>query len=119
MEPLKTITVRNIHAQIAPDLGQLPAEQLDTLLAAPGVRIERIVSMGHRSPDGFWYDQPEDEFVLLVSGYARLQVEQHSELRLGAGDWVHIPAHVRHRVEWTDPSCPAVWLAILVGPARA
>ena len=114
MDGCTTIAAGNINADIAQDLACNPNEQVDTLLATPGVRIERIVSMGHTSPDGFWYDQEEDEFVLLVSGHARLTIEHQAERLLTAGDWVHIKAHVRHRVKWTDPSCPAVWLAVFV-----
>jgi cupin 2 domain-containing protein len=88
-------------------------EVIERILAAPGVRIERIVSRGQRSPPGFWYDQPEAEWVLLLVGAARLRFEDEAEARmLGPGDCVHIAAHRRHRVDWTDPERPTVWLAI-------
>jgi cupin 2 domain-containing protein len=91
------------------------ADELITVLArGPGLRIERIVSQGQASPPGFWYDQSEDEFVLLVEGGARLQVGE-VEHRLGPGDWIDIPAHVRHRVSWTDPDRLTVWLAVFRG----
>ena len=91
-------------------------EVTDTLLAAPGVRIERIVSLGQASPPGFWYDQAEDEWVLLLAGAARLRfADEPQDRRLGPGDAVHIAAHRRHRVAWTDPSVPTVWLAIFHG----
>jgi cupin 2 domain-containing protein len=112
MDALLRLLSGNISATIAADLGQRPDEQVDTLVRANGLRVERIVSMGHRSPEGFWYDQPEDEFVLLVSGAARLSIHGAGERTLGPGDWMHIPARVRHRVEWTDPAHPAVWLAV-------
>jgi cupin 2 domain-containing protein len=89
------------------------AEVTDALLAAPGLRIERIVSCGQRSPPGFWYDQPEAEWVVLLAGAARLRFADEAHDRvLGPGDWLHIGAHRRHRVEWTDPAQPAVWLAV-------
>jgi cupin 2 domain-containing protein len=89
------------------------AEIVETLLAAPDLRIERIVSLGQASPDGFWYDQPEAEWVLLLAGAARLRFADEVEPRtLGPGDYVHITAHRRHRVEWTDPERPTVWLAV-------
>ena len=88
-------------------------EVVDTLLAAPGLRIERIVSLGQASPAGFWYDQPQAEWVLLLAGAARLRLADEPEDRvLGPGDWVHIAAHRRHRVQWTDPATPTVWLAV-------
>src|SRR3954471_11775676 len=91
---------------------ELPEELVETLLAAPAFRVERIVSRGHASPEGFWYDQPEHEWVLLVSGAARLRFEGEKPLDLTPGAYVNIPAHCRHRVEWTDPHVPTVWLAI-------
>lgn len=87
-------------------------EAIDHLLSRPGTRIERIVSRGHRSPDGFWYDQPEDEWVCLLMGCATLYFEGGESLVLAAGDWLVIPAHVRHRVIAT--SDPAIWLAVFV-----
>jgi cupin 2 domain-containing protein len=90
-------------------------EAADTILAAPGLRIERIVSLGQRSPPGFWYDQPQAEWVLLLQGAARLRFADEKEDRvLGPGDWVHIAAHRRHRVEWTDPATLTVWLAVFL-----
>jgi cupin 2 domain-containing protein len=86
-------------------------EQIDRLIDRPGLRIERIVSTGQASPPGYWYDQPDDEFVVLLSGAARLRFGQ-DEMELRPGDWVEIPAHLRHRVEWTQADPPTVWLAI-------
>lgn len=90
---------------------QLPDELTEVLVQSPRVRIERIVSQGHASPTGFWYDQAEHEFVLLLQGAARLRYED-SERELQPGDWVHLPAHCRHRVEWTAPHEQTIWLAI-------
>ena len=88
-------------------------ELLITLAERPGGRIERIVSTGQASPPGFWYDQDWGEWVVLLSGAARLRFADEDEPRyLGPGDWVDIPAHCRHRVEWTDPDQPTVWLAV-------
>ncbi len=89
------------------------AEITDTILALPGLRIERIVSLGQASPPGFWYDQSEAEWVLLLAGAARLRFADEDEDRaLVPGDWVDIAAHRRHRVTWTDPLHPTVWLAV-------
>lgn len=88
-------------------------EAVETILAAPGVRIERVVSLGQASPEGFWYDQAEGEWVLLLAGAARLRFADEAEARaLAPGDCVHIAAHRRHRVDWTDPERPTVWLAV-------
>lgn len=88
-------------------------ESFETLLTAAGFRVERIVSRGHASPPGFWYDQPEDEWVMLVAGAARLTFEGEQEpVELEPGSYLHIPARRRHRVDWTDPAQPTVWLAI-------
>ena len=88
-------------------------ELLTTLAERPGVRIERIVSTGQASPPGFWYDQDWGEWVVLLSGAALLRFADEDEPRhLGPGDWVDIPPHCRHRVEWTDPDQPTVWLAV-------
>lgn len=89
----------------------LPAELVQILLQTPHVRIERIISQGHRSPDGFWYDQAECEWVVLIAGAARLQFE-NEVIDMKPGAFVNIPAHCRHRVEWTSPSEPTIWLAI-------
>jgi cupin 2 domain-containing protein len=88
-------------------------EVIETLLATPDVRIERIVSLGQASPRGFWYDQDQAEWVLLLTGAARLRFADEPDARsLAPGDWVEIAPHRRHRVEWTDPIEPTVWLAM-------
>ena len=96
-------------------LGDVPLgrddEQFLPLLAGSTFRVERIVSHGHASPEGFWYDQDENEWVLLLKGAARLAfVDRTIELRPGQA--IDIPAHVKHRVDWTTPDEPTVWLAI-------
>jgi cupin 2 domain-containing protein len=92
--------------------GALPDELVEVLARWSGGRIERIVSRGHVTPEGEWYDQPEDEFVLLVSGAARLAFEDGVTLDLAPGDWLELPAHLRHRVEWTSADTDTVWLAV-------
>jgi cupin 2 domain-containing protein len=97
-------------------LRDLPAvgasEVVERLAGSDGVRIERIVSHGEVSPDGFWYDQDEAEFVLVLAGAARLSFADGEAMALGPGDWVDIAPHRRHRVDWTDPDRPTVWLAV-------
>ena len=92
---------------------KLPDEQIIELLSAPNVRIERIVSTGHATAPDRWYDQDQAEWVLVLAGSAGLIFEGESEpVLLGPGSYVHIPPHGRHRVAWTDPSVPTIWLAI-------
>ena len=103
-------SITNLFAGIAADSQQ---EQFDLLHESAGIRIERIVSLGQASPPDFWYDQPADEWVIVIQGAARLRFEDESGVReLRAGDFVFIAAHRRHRVEWTDPATPTVWLAV-------
>jgi cupin 2 domain-containing protein len=92
----------------------LPAEVVQTLVSARSFRIERIISCGHASPDDFWYDQPEHEFVVVLRGAAQLRFEE-GVLDLNLGSFINIPAHKRHRVEWTDPDQPTIWLAVYYG----
>lgn len=92
----------------------LPHELITTLLDTSNVRIERIVSQGHVSPEGFWYDQEQHEWVIVLRGAARLRFEDHV-IAMEAGDFVNIPAHTRHRVEWTSPDEPTIWLAVHYG----
>ena len=86
-------------------------ELFTTLLEAAHVRIERIVSHGHASPAGFWYDQDQHEWVIVLKGAARLRFED-GMVEMRSGDFLNIPAHQRHRVEWTTPVEPTVWLAV-------
>ena len=85
-----------------------------TLLEAAGAsRLGRIVSTGQATPDGEWYDQDDNEWVVVLQGSAGLRFEGEDAVRvLAAGDHVDIPAHRRHRVEWTDADEPTVWLAL-------
>jgi len=88
-------------------------EIFTTLLERPGLRIERIVSTGQCSPPGFWYDQSEGEWVLLLAGKARLRfADENEDRRLQPGDWLDIAPHRKHRVEWTSTTPAAVWLAV-------
>ena len=96
------------------------SEQFLELLSRPGLRIERIVSSGQCSPPGFWYDQPDGEWVLLLAGAARLRFADEAEARdLAPGDFLDIAPHRRHRVEWTQPGQPTIWLAVHYAAASA
>jgi cupin 2 domain-containing protein len=94
-----------------------PDEVVDTVLDASGVRIERIVSHRHASPEGFWYDQPHGEWVLLVRGGARIRLEHPEEhVTMAPGDYVWLAPGRRHRVETTDPH--TIWLAVHLPSSR-
>jgi cupin 2 domain-containing protein len=106
--------MNNIFANI-PDA--LPEELFSSMVKQDNVHIERIVSQGHSTPIGQWYDQGHDEWVLMLQGQAILAYEQ-TEQTLKVGDYVFIPAHIKHRVEWTDPKQNTVWLAIHLYPQQ-
>jgi cupin 2 domain-containing protein len=100
----------NLFSDVARDLAD---EHVTALLATSSLRIERIVSTGQASPPGFWYDQDWAEWVIVLAGSAGLLIDGESAPRvLMPGDYLHLPAHMRHRVEWTDADQPTVWLAV-------
>lgn len=95
--------------------GDLPDELLHTVAEGRRVRIERIISHGHASPEGVWYDQPQHEWVIVLRGAARLRFEDGQVREMAPGDFLNIPAGQRHRVEWTAPGEPTIWLAVHYG----
>ncbi len=95
----------------------LPEELFETLLQGDGVRLERIVSHGHSTPHGEWYEQKWDEWVILLSGSASLKFENGEPHQLKPGDYLFIPAHRRHRVEATNKQEKSIWLALHLKPA--
>jgi cupin 2 domain-containing protein len=101
----------NLFTNLPADLHE---ELLTTLLDAGGVRIERIVSHGQASPEKFWYDQPRHEWVVVLKGAARLRFENET-VEMKPGDFMNLPAHKKHRVEWTTPDEPTIWLAVHYG----
>lgn len=101
----------NLFSRLPTDLAD---EITETLLDDESVRIERIVSHGQASPEGFWYDQDQHEWVVVLRGAATLRFE-NDIIEMKSGDFVHIPAHRRHRVEWTIPDEPTIWLAVFYG----
>ena len=90
---------------------ELPEELIERIAGNENVRIEKIVSQGHASEPGFWYDQDKDEFVVLLEGEAELEFEDDT-LRLKKGDYLTIKAHQKHRVKWTTPNQPTIWLTV-------
>ncbi len=104
------MNLSNVFENLPQDLKE---EFFEDLLRMPRLRIERIVSRGHGTPKGFWYDQKQHEWVMVLKGRAGLNMEGCGNvLVLNPGDWVNIPARCRHRVEWTEPDEETIWLAI-------
>ncbi len=100
-----------------PNLFDLPIpfpndEHFEPLIATGAIKIERILSSGQTTPAGEWYDQDQDEWVILLQGQARLSYADGSEIALHPGDYLHLPAHCRHRVEYTSSDPPCIWLAV-------
>jgi len=111
MSKEKLPDIKNIYS---PAFGDKNAETIETLISRNNIRVERIISNGQASPGGFWYDQAEDEWVILLKGIAELEFENDQTLELAEGDYILIPAHTRHRVRSTstDPIC--IWLAVFI-----
>lgn len=99
----------NLFLPLPTDLEQ---EGIDVLVQHRNVRIERIISKGHVTPADAWYDQEEHEWVIVLEGAGTLVFEDGREISLKRGDSINIPAHTKHKVSWTDPDRPTVWLAI-------
>ena len=105
--------MNNLFADLPTDL---PEELVESLAENEHVRIERIISTGHVSPEGFWYDQDQNEWVILLKGEAKLMFDGAEQpIHMKPGDYINIPAHHRHRVEWTTPDEPTVWLGVRYG----
>ena len=100
----------NIYADIPARL----ADELTSILTSnSNIRIERIISQGHKSAEEFWYDQDEHEWVVVLQGQAKIRFEDSSRpVHIGPGDHLLIPKHRKHRVEWTTPGEATVWLAV-------
>ncbi len=99
----------NIFAELPPELAQ---EVCEILTSSGTTRIERIISRGHITPPADWYDQDQAEWVIVLQGAAVLTFEQGESFHLTPGCYVNIPAHQRHRVDWTTPEQETIWLAV-------
>ena len=100
----------NIY-ELSQEVSQL--EKSEQIISGKNIQIERIISTGQTTPSGQWYDQELDEWVILLQGEAELSYADDTRIRLKAGDYLLIPAHTKHRVEYTsiEPAC--IWLAVL------
>jgi len=103
------LALSNIFSQIPSELKE---EFFQELISKDGFKIERIISKGHVTQDGEWYDQKSDEWVVVLKGEAILEFENSDKVRLKDGDYINIPAHKKHRVSWTKPDVETIWLAI-------
>lgn len=114
---MRTPTVTNLLASLA----ERPESELfEPIASTDHFLFERIVSFGHATAPGKWFDQPRDEWVMLLRGAARIRFEGHDDaVELGPGDALLIPAHCRHRVDWTKPDGETVWLALHFRRAEA
>ena len=91
---------------------KLDNEVFDLLIHNNKVKIERIISKGHISPESGWYDQDQDEWVIVLKGQALIAFESGEEVDLKEGGYVNIPAHTKHKVKWTNPNTETIWLAV-------
>lgn len=103
------MNTKNFFSNI-PD--KIPEEIIETVFKSDTFRIERIISKGHSNPEDFWYNQDENEWVLVLEGNAIIRYEDDTSVKLKKGDYIFIPSHKIHRVEWTDPTQLTIWLAI-------
>lgn len=101
--------MKNIFKEIPADMNE---EFFDILVQSGNVKVERIISKGHASPDSGWYDQEHNEWVIVLKGEAVLAFEPDREVNLKPGNHVNIPAHTRHKVKWTVPNTETIWIAV-------
>ena len=100
----------NIYSQIPVELQE---ELFEEIAHGGSFKLQRIISKGHSTPEGEWYDQEMDEWAVLLKGSAGVLIEGETQVvTLKPGDYLHLPAHQRHRVEWTHPDTQTVWLAL-------
>jgi len=93
--------------------GNLDEEAFEQIVKSKQISIERIISKGHSSPTSGWYDQEQNEWVMVLSGKAILLFDDGSDITMKKGDYINIPAHKKHKVKWTDPNVETIWLAVL------
>jgi cupin 2 domain-containing protein len=103
------LTMQNIY-ELPQELNHL--EKFEQIVSGKNIQIERIISTGQTTPSGQWYDQTTDEWVILLQGEAELSYVDDSRIKLKAGDYLLIPAHTKHRVEYTSVEPACIWLAV-------
>ncbi len=90
----------------------LTEEVFELIVQSSTVKIERIVSRGHCSPESGWYDQDKNEWIVVMKGEAIICFEDNKKVNLKSGSHLNIPAHLKHRVKWTDPDVETIWLTV-------
>ncbi len=100
---------KNIFASIPQEISD---EILDLIIENDAVKIERIISKGHTSPESGWYDQETNEWVILLRGEANILIENEGVKSMVPGSYINIPAHQKHKVIWTKENTETIWLAI-------
>jgi cupin 2 domain-containing protein len=103
------MSVNNIFKNIS---DSLPDEVFETIIKTEDIQIERIVSYGHITEKDKWYEQNKNEWVIILKGKASIRFENESLHELNVGDYINIPAHIKHRVEWTEEDSKTIWLAV-------
>lgn len=96
--------------ELIPD--EISNELFENIVTGENIRIERIISKGHVSPESGWYDQDENEWVIVLTGQAKIEFDNKAAVHLVSGSYLNIPAHTLHKVSWTDPDTETIWLAI-------
>ncbi len=102
-------SISNIFELVPDDISN---ELFENIVSSENVRIERIISKGHASPESGWYDQDEHEWVIVLKGEAKIEIDNQATVHLVSGSYLNIPAHTRHKVSWTDPDTETIWLAV-------
>ena len=101
--------MKNIFEDVPDDL---TSEVFEKLAENKKVKIERIISKGHSSPESGWYDQDQNEWVIVLKGAATILFESNVSVSLKKGDYLNIKAHQKHKVTWSDPDIETIWLAV-------
>lgn len=104
-----TINIENLFESLPEDIS---TEVFSEIIQGENIRIERIISKGHSSPEAGWYDQADNEWVIVLKGEAKLSFENNDDVYLVSGSHLNIPAHTKHKVTWTKPNTETIWLAV-------
>lgn len=104
-----TINIGNLFESLPEDMSD---EVFSDIVQGNNIKIERIISKGQTSPKSEWYDQEENEWVIVLKGEAKLSFQNNNVVHLVAGSHLNIPAHTKHKVTWTTPNQETIWLAV-------
>jgi len=99
----------NIFEHIPKDLQE---EIFEDIVKTDKLQIQRIISKGDSTLDSKWYNQTDNEWVIILQGEAILSFKESKDIKLKTGDYINIQAHIVHKVLWTTPDTETIWLAI-------